>query len=348
MPETFESQVVAFDPTQGLALLDNAVDAEAGTIKGVSLATAGVEAIGHGEHDEETGELLREFWTDQTTLETMLEACLAIGEPMKAKMEHGTGLAEVVGTFDNFRIEGEHLRADFASIDTSAGVKHLFSLAQRISKQFGVSVTALLSKVTQGGVDLMRCTGIDSADFVERPAINAGLFSRKTHLANKGVSTKPIHNMTDEEFNSKLAEGLKPFQEQLSALQALMPKAPTEDELAADKVAADKATEEDTAAKAELSELKAKVETLGTQNTELSTKLETATAESKRLGITFGATLQAGELATKQATDFKAEMSKKEGEGKDYHVALSELRSENMELCVAEAKRRNLPSVNML
>jgi hypothetical protein len=340
MAESFQSQVVAFDQSLGLALLDNAIDLTAGTIKGVSLATAGVEAIGHGEYDETTQELIREFWTDATTLETMLVACLAIGQPLKAKLEHGTGLSEVVGTFDNFRIDGDHLRADFTAIPTSAGVAHLFSLADRISRQFGVSVTALLQKVKQGGVDLMRCMKIESADFVDAPAINAGLFSAKTKFSKLTKNQTQI--MTEEEINALIAEALKPMQEQLTTLVEGMPEELSADELEAEATAAAALEAEGEASKAEMSALKASMTALETKNSTLEANLATATAESKKLGISFGASLQVQEAQTKQTDSFSAEMSKKTGEGKAYHVALMELTRENPKLVNAEAAQRGV------
>lgn len=332
MPEDFADQVNAFDPSQGLAIDDGAIDEAAGTIKGVSIATAGVEAIGHGELDDD-GEY-REFWTDGDTLESMLQACLSVGQPIKAKLEHGTGLAEIVGTFDNFRIDGDNLRADFTAMQTSARREHLFTLAKTISKQFGVSVTAMLRRVKAGAKDLMRCASIRSIDFVDDPAINAQLFSRKSRLDKRAALAekriqKPNTTMEDDikaEVKEIIEEMMKPVTDQLAEIKGKMEGG---DEMAEKAEAAEK----------EMADTKEEMSALKGQVTELSQKVEAAKKESEQLGTKFVASLSKPEPEPEPET-FEAAMSAKTKDGKPAHLAFNELCTERPDFVKAEAQKQ--------
>lgn len=338
MAEQFTEQVITFDRSQGMALAEGAIDEEAGIIRGVSIATAGVEALGHGE-ELESGEY-REFWTDGDTLLDMLAAIESVGEPLKAKMEHGTGLESIVGEFDNFRIEGDHLRADFLSYPTSKYKDHLFTIAKRLSKQFGVSVTAMLRKVKAGTIDLMRCDEILSADFVDEPAINAALFSKRKRLdKSHNVSNKSLQ-MEKEEMQSALEEALKPLSERLSKLED--GAKPDEEKLAAEVEEKKDMSAKLESAESNLSEANKKI-------SELSSKIESfekVAEDAKALGVKLGARLSAETDEPKET--FASELQSKIDAGKKMHEAISELRSEKPELCQLEAKRRGLPSINML
>jgi len=341
MPDTFAEQIPVFDWSKGLDLLENAIDEENGIIRGVSIATANVEAIGHGEYSED-GELLREFWTDEQTLEDMLAACLAIGQPLKAKLEHGTGLSEIVGEFDNFRIDGEHLRADFQAYESSPHRAHLFNLAKRLSKQFGISVTAELGKVKRGAVDFMRCISVHSADFVEKPAINAALFNQKNRIDKPSKVSKNTLQMDEAKIKEMMESVMAPFTERLSALEGKMPK---EEAMQAAETAKEEMSQKLTASESKISELESKLET---QATELASLKQTA-EDAKALGVKFGAELQSHEAPkNKDGKTFSGEMARLKSEGKNHYQALEVLRVSDFELCQKEATRLGLPSINNL
>ncbi len=348
MPDTFTDRVPVFSPEEGLNLADGAIDEAAGIIRGVSIATAGVEALGHGEYSDE-GDLLREFWTDGETLETMLAACLAVGEPVKAKLEHGTGLTETVGTFENFRIDGEHLRADFTAFPTSSAKDHLFALAGRIAKQFGVSVSAILSKAKSGAVDLMRCREVLSIDFVDEPAINAALFSRKNKVDSPANFSqqriqkqdtriaKPTTDMEDEmkeAIGEMIASALTPVTDELAAIKGDMMKPEDMAEKVKGLMEGDKTEEKLESYEKDMSALKETV-------TDLSAKLDEARKESRELGTKLAAKHQ-DEVPADPAKTFDGQLSAKIKEGKAHHVAIMELQRENPALLQAEADKRGV------
>ncbi len=339
MSDQFQDRVPVFDPEEGLDIAEGSIDESAGIIRGVSIATANVEAIGHGEYNEE-GVLLREFWTDGETLESMLQACLAVGEPVKAKLEHGSGLIETVGTFGNFRIDGEHLRADFQSFDTSPSKDHLFAVSKRIAKQFGVSVHALLAKARGASVDLMRVRKIFSIDFVDEPAINAALFSSKKRVDNPRSlqqQRKQNTNTTmDEELKKEVTElvsaAMKPVTDKLSELEGMIP-AKTEEEMSAEQKA-------EAEAKEKLENQEKEMKALREEVTNLSKGLVEAKTEAKKLGTELAARTHADAPGGDAEKTFESEMTAKRNSGKPDHEAFNELCSENMDLVRLEAKKQ--------
>lgn len=366
-----EAKVIVFDPTAGMDLQSGAVDAQAGTIKGVSIATAGVTAEGHHMtivDENDTVLEVREWVTDADTLSTMLDAILAIGEPLKAKLEHGSGLSEIVGTFDNFRIDGAHLRADFEAIQTAAGAEHLLNLAAKVSKQFGVSVTAKLNRVKAGAVDLMRAVKVMSADFVDSPAINAGLFSSKSVVdkqLQKDLDTNRIHStnthMEDtlkteigEMISGAIDEKLASYDEKMSTLTSRLETL----EKPADEMTEGQKEEMQAAIKAEVTELSKKFDTdsaaiktelsekFTTETTELKSKLASAEQLSKALGIKVGA--KVSDSATPDAKEFRTELSAKIASGKNYVTAIHELNAEQPEVVKAELSKRGITNINLL
>ncbi len=352
MPETFTDRVPVFSPEEGLNLQDGSIDELAGIIRGVSIATAGVEAIGHGEYSE-SGELVREFWTDTDTLETMLQACLEVGEPVKAKLEHGTGLTETVGTFDNFRIDGDHLRADFTAFPTSAAKDHLFALAGRIAKQFGVSVSAILSKAKSGAVDLMRCREILSIDFVDEPAINAALFSRKNKVDSKAklsqqriqetdtsiqnTNTITMDDETKEAIGEMIAAALAPVMDELSALKGDMmnPEDMAEKvkELMKPEELEEGDKENDMAKESDMKALKDQI-------TDLSAKLDSVQKESRELGTDLKAKRSDDAKGGDKEPTFESELNAKIEKGTPRHIAFNELCNERKDLVDLEAKKQ--------
>lgn len=179
-----------------------AVDLKTGRIFGVSLLTADREATGWG------------LWIDSATL-VSFHALLA-GRRLKAYATHGVpgldGTLDEVGFWDGVRIDGLNLREDFTALDAwrrhaPAEFDTLFELAEKLPGEFGASLSFSYKPVwvlrdgtevpTQrkfsiGGeviyappapssavraMPSVRALDVYSADFVDDPAANTGLFS---------------------------------------------------------------------------------------------------------------------------------------------------------------------------
>ena len=352
-------KILIYDGSKGLNLESGSVDEATGIIRGVSIATAGVQAIGHESTKEnEAGEIveIREYWTDAETLETILECVDSIGQPLKAKVEHETGLMEIVGEFSNFRIEGDQLKADFEAYPTSKDAPHILTLAKRVSRQFGVSITAHLQRVKSGAIDLMRCVRIDSADFVDTPAINAGLFSQKNVVDKQlqkcetsnqpsiqSTTTKAMDDKLKEEITelmgTVLTEKLEAVTQQLTAYDERMKKLETPEE---EELSEEEKLEKEKLEKEELAEEKAMKEEMSAlrdQVTGLSAKL----SDLGKLGLAKGPGAgTGGDENREEPKTFEAQMKAKIEGGKTQLSAFNELCSENIELVQLAAKRKGV------
>lgn len=158
------------------------IDPEAGTIRGVSIMTAG-EAQGHG---------LR---VDMGTLQKL--NALATNGGVKAFLNHSMMPAptEAIGIFSGFYMEPEadgqpaKLRATFTALKafreySKKEYATLMELAEVAPASFGVSVSIWqdVEDAEDGGSPYIRPTAFDSADFVSTPAANKSLFASKTGI----------------------------------------------------------------------------------------------------------------------------------------------------------------------
>lgn len=188
-----------------------AVDAKAGRISGVSLLTADREAIGHG------------VWIDTKSL-TGFHALL-LDRKLKAYATHGAsggdGTLDEVGFWDGARIDGLNLRSDFTAFDAwrrhaVSEFETLFEIAEKLPHEFGASLSFSFKPhwVLRDGSEVptkrsfsaagevvftppapataarkmpsVRVVDVYSADFVDRPAANNGLFSIAPGQAKRG------------------------------------------------------------------------------------------------------------------------------------------------------------------
>lgn len=340
-------------PLGGLSPIGSGkIDEASGVIRDVCIATSGVPVEGHGFEDEASGEFVQ-FWADQETLESMLACALSVGEPLKAKLEHGTGLREIIGTYSNWRIDGEKLLADFAAAPTCEAEtrNHIFWMAKTMPSQFGVSVTAVFTKRRSGLSAFLRCTELRSADFVDEPAINASLFSKNAGQASP-LNSKQEEEIMNEEQLKKLkaeirAEVATENKEAIAeAIKEALPGI-VEEVVAASKLSAEEEKPE------EKTEAEEKPDDEKLEKQELSKSIAAAVAKAVRgelvsLGLSKGAKVQgegsgSGGSGASGKT-YEAEMSAKAASGKRFHVALSELERENPDLVRLECKRLGVPS----
>jgi hypothetical protein len=195
------------------------IDVDSGAMLGVSLISVG-PALGHG------------LYVDQLSLDTILAELE--DQKLPAYITHRGALFEdrlgrEIGFFENFRIEGDRLLADFQAFesfkeDDSKKFNRLFELAEKMPERFGLSIvfSAFEAWATDAGdveasekpdnalfdFPSIRVEEVSSADFVDQPAANQrGLFSQ--------LDTKPTYKMTKAEL-SELNENLKEETKNLS------------------------------------------------------------------------------------------------------------------------------------
>ena len=200
------------------------VDADAGMIENVSLIQLGV-AVGH------------QMQIDQRSLETAL---VALGDNLPAFITHegamdSDRILEQIGAFSDFYLDGGKLRGTFRAfdsfrVDESNRYNRLFDIASEMPDAFGVSMVFEADLVwpdpdgREWGMEekpvgvrqlfpSVRFLNVSSADFVESPAANEGLFSQTTNKNN--LMSKEL-NKTDEaeEVAEEVAEVSEPVEVQ--------------------------------------------------------------------------------------------------------------------------------------
>lgn len=143
-------------------------DIKDGVIRGVSVITTG-EAKGHG------------IFIDSKSLQTFLSAAQNRPGGVPVKMDHGTGFYHIVGKLENFRIEGESLRADLQLLKTHEQFSRIVEMANTMAEAFGLSVSSVGSSEEIDGKQYLRCDELNSVDLVDCPAANpTGLFRKLT------------------------------------------------------------------------------------------------------------------------------------------------------------------------
>lgn len=152
-------------------------DIKDGVIRGVSVITTG-EAKGHN------------VFIDAKSLQTFLSAAQNRPGGVPVKMDHGTGFYHIVGKLENFRIDGESLRADLQLLKTHEQYPRILEMASTMAEAFGLSVSSVASSEEIDGKQYLRCDELNSVDLVDRPAANpTGLFSEPTPVdsTTKGI-----------------------------------------------------------------------------------------------------------------------------------------------------------------
>ena len=141
------------------------VDENTCTIPNVSLITRG-EAEGHG------------LIVDDLTLQQIFQSATAAGK-IPVKINHGSGVENLCGYLDSFRLEGDHVRGDWHLLKSHDETAKLLERAQVMSQCFGLSVAFVGHGVDVGdGKKAARCEALKAVDCVTSPAANVnGLFS---------------------------------------------------------------------------------------------------------------------------------------------------------------------------
>ena len=200
------------------------------TLKGVSVLTTGM-AKGH------------QLEIDGTTLEQVKNCAEQFKGGVKVNENHGAGIADIIGKLTNFRIDesGSKLLADLTFLKSRQDrAKYYMDLASEIPDAFGISISfSGESELNGSNFDLARCSELYSADLVQHPASNpTGLFSAdsgrivvdKVNLSNMETTTETTEKKVTPSYNMEdFGKYMEDFASRLSALEAKMNPAPTEE-----------------------------------------------------------------------------------------------------------------------
>lgn len=179
------------------------IDAASGVISGVAVITQGPLAAGD----------VRELNIDSTTLSQISKAAKTYAGGLKVKLDHDGGAGDIIGSLQNFRIDGDVLRADLHLLTNSPHRDYVLEIAEKLSDTFGLSVAFSGQSEKKGDQMFARCKEIYSCDLVTQPAANKnGLFS-----------TQPEILMDTEELKKAIADAVAPFSARLEKLEKKFP-----------------------------------------------------------------------------------------------------------------------------
>jgi predicted nuclease with TOPRIM domain len=139
-------------------------------ISAVSILTIG-EAKGH------------DLYVDNVSLEKALTLMQSAPNGVKVKLNHGSGLENVVGFARNPRITEDKLVADLHLLKSSPHYGLIKEMASEAPDQFGVSLAFYNETEEIEGKQFIRPISVKSADLVGEPAANASLFEALTQFS---------------------------------------------------------------------------------------------------------------------------------------------------------------------
>lgn len=175
---------------------DPAIDADSGTIKGVSMISLG-EAKGH------------DMFVDATTLQQVFNKSVEMGT-VKVKADHGSGVFATIGYMDNFSLTADKVLGDMHIYEAEPEKPRIFEIADKNPDHLGVSIEFSGDDERIDGTLFARCTELITAALVSDPAANKSLFSKKTiddqqtHLT---VDSKLMANTTKKTKTTALETG---------------------------------------------------------------------------------------------------------------------------------------------
>lgn len=145
----------------------DAVDADAGILRGVSVVTMGrVQGL------DQT--------IDRKSLEQFLSCGLSHRHGLKVQTENFSGFDGIVGAMDGFRIDGSHLRGDIRLLASHPARTRIIETASKLPEQVGLAVAFVGTPEIVRGEKLVRCSQLYSVGFSDSPSANPnGLFSHR-------------------------------------------------------------------------------------------------------------------------------------------------------------------------
>lgn len=244
------------------------VDRVSGIIRGASVITEG-EARTHG------------LFIDHVTIGQVKWFSDKFTGGVPAKVNHGSGFQQIVGTAREFRIDGQQLRADFHLLKSHPMFGQILDVAETMPESVGLSISFDCGQEKIDGKDFARCEGLTSIDFVDSPAANpSGLFS---------AVDSPGKNMAEKSF----LEQVKDFVGFKTELEA--PLTALRVELNAKSTELATKTTELTTALGKITELSTKITTLETAATAHATALSTLESSVETRASAKAAAIVAGQ-----------------------------------------------------
>lgn len=182
------SRANAFHSFSLAGLSGGKIDSATGVISGVAVITKGPLRAGDA----------RDIEIDSTTLEQIRKAANTYAGGLKVKLDHEGGAGDIIGSLQNFRVEGDVLRADLHLLSSTPHRDYVLEIASKLADTFGLSVAFSGKPETKGEQTFARCTEIYSCDLVSEPAANKnGLFSTQEDFTMTPDELKALASKID-------------------------------------------------------------------------------------------------------------------------------------------------------
>ena len=162
------------------------IDADAGVVRGVTVAKSGVIAMGKFIYIDRGGAITKDVTqavrkiavgTDEVTLESLLLAAEAAGGKIKVRSDHNDDIGARGGYADNFRRTGDRVVCDLHLFDSYKDRDVFLETAQKTPELAGLSIDFKPTFQIKNDVALMRVSDLIAVDIVDEGAITGdGLF----------------------------------------------------------------------------------------------------------------------------------------------------------------------------
>lgn len=167
--------------------------------------------------------------TDQTLNDVVACGNSTNDDQTKCKLDHGSTVLAIVGNYNNFRRDGDGVRADLSLFANAQYRAHAMDIIDNCSKNIGNSIDFNYGYEIEGNVAIARCRKLNSVDIVDSPAATKSLFNDPTQPNNTAENMplsqedlNAIGNLVDTKLTSvetKLATRFSGIESKITKLE---------------------------------------------------------------------------------------------------------------------------------
>jgi len=141
--------------------------------------------------------------------------CGVVEEVTKCKLDHGDKAKDIIGDYENFRRDGDQVRADLTLLAESPQTSFVSGLINRLAKKIGNSIDFDYCYEIKGNVAIARCSKLNSVDIVDSPAATNSLFQEQPQKPAYDMPLSPedlaaIRGVIKEEVAASMAAATAP------------------------------------------------------------------------------------------------------------------------------------------
>lgn len=197
------------------------VDPALGIIRGATVAKSGVQATGKFLMMDANGKMTRDpalmrreipIFTDDKTLETLMQSAGAGGGVFKARSDHDDSLGARAGYANNFKREGDRVTCDLYLNESYADRAIVLEVAQDTPQLIGLSIDFQPYFDIEKDRALMRISELNAVDLVDSGAIThqglflkAGVDNHNTGNASSATKFKNLSIMANDNDPSAMS-----------------------------------------------------------------------------------------------------------------------------------------------